>query len=507
MKLLARTIAFLLAILLLLGVLAGCAGALDPLGYLKDSMERALRESLAGQILGVFFDAVQGGSLALDFGGTDLVGGLPDEAKLKLWLDADDERAALDASLVLAGERFEAQAFLDEYEIAAISPTFLGSNTLGFDFNALEADLRNSIFSNNSGTVFAHPDISAASASRVNAIKNGAFSLLDTTEDGLESVEEGVEYFLEALSTYASHTRHKENGCVYISLDINNDSLSRALRATHEMVADDRSLVKFVQQIAKTVDSICSAATGVNDTSLTDRVKYFLNSEADIDALCVEIDRLPAFTLAVQARVRSFGMDLETFRATLTQEGAVRADLSLELAEEGEQSKLSLLLDGVLREVTVRVVKDSYRNYAAELGYRKITDEGIVLSVTGDLQANKRDKTYTLSLAEGEQLRVLKGKYVFSDEEILLAVDGVTLGGENRKLSFSLSIKAEDRVPQMPQYQNVVKMDVTRFTPIYERAVQALDKFKGLWQSASFTPHGVLGSVLGTLGLERELAQ
>lgn len=507
MRAFAKTIAFLLAILMLLGVLAGCAGALDPLGYLKDSLERTLRDSLAGQILGVLFDAVQGGSLALDFGGTDLVDGLPDAAKLKLWLDSDIEYAALDASLVLAGESFEMQAFLDEYEVAVISPTFLGSNTLGVDFETLEADLKNSIFSNNSGTAFSHPDVSAASATRVKAIKSSAFSLLDAIEDTPDSAEEVVEYFFEALAEYAAHTRHKENGCVYISLDITNDSLSRALRATHEMVAGDRSLVKFVQQIAKAVDSIYSAVTGVNDTSVADKVKYFLNSEADIDALCVKIDRAPAFTFALQARVRSFGMELETLRATLTQEGAVRADLALELAEEGEQSKLSLLLDGVLRELTLRVVKDNYRNYAAELAYRKTTDEGIVLSVTGELKANKREQTYTLSLTEGAQNRVLTGKYVLSDEETTLTVAGVTLNGEERTLSCSLSIKAQERAPQMPQYQNVVKMDVTRFTPIHERAVQSLDKFKALWQQASFTPHGVLAGVLGTLGLERELAQ
>ncbi len=505
MKLSARTVASLLAMLMLLGTLAGCAGALDPLGYLKDSMERTLRESLAGQILGVIFDAIQGGSVSLDFGGTELTSGLPDAARLKLWLDADNERVAADAELVLSGEKFEAQAFVSEYEVAVISPTFFGSNTLGLDFDTLENDLKTSIFSNNSGTVFSHPSISSASAARLCTIKNGGLSLLDATEDGLDSAEEIVEYFVEALSDYAFHTRYKEDGRVYITLEINNDSLSRALRATHEAVADDGSLVKYAQMIAKTVDSIYSAATGVNDTSIADKVKYFLNSEADIDELCVRIDRAAPFTLALQARVRSFGMNLEFLRTTFTQNGVTRADISLELAEEGEQNTLSVLVDGVLRELSYRVTKNSFRSYAAELKYQKSTDGSILLSVSGELNANKRAGTYTLSLNDGTQARTFAGKYVFEDEETMLTVSDATLNGESKKLSLSLHVKAREKAPQMPSYQNVVKMDVTRFTPIYERADAAWDKFKGLWQAAAFTPRGVLSDVLGTLGLSAEL--
>ncbi len=500
MKLFARATALLLAALMLLCTLAGCAGTLDPLGYLKDSMERTLTESLGGQILGVLFEAVQGGSLTLDFDGTDLAGGLPDAAHLKLWFDAQNERLAADAALVLAGERFEAQAFVSELEAAVVSPTFFGSNTLGVDFTTLEKDLKTSIFSNHSGTAFSVPTISAAGAARVSAIKDGSFFLLGEAEDGLDTLDEIVEYFLEALSTYATHTRYKKDGSVYISLDINNDSLSRALRATHEMVADDRSVTKYVQRIAATLDSIYSAATGVSGTLFSDKVNYFLNSEADIDALCLAIDEATPFSFLLEARVRAFGMRLEALRVTFLQAGAVRADLSLELAEQGEKNKLSLVLDGVSRELTYLVREDGYRSYAADLSYQMSTQEGVVLSLEGALQADKRAESYALTFKQGEQTCTLAGNYLFENDETMLSVNDVTLDGASKKLSLAFHARAEEKAPEVPSYLNVVKMDVTRFAPIHARATAATAKFLALWGPTAISSREALFDMLKSVG-------
>lgn len=481
MKLFARTLSFLLATVILLGTLVGCAGVWDPLGYLKDSIERTIKKSLAGQMLGVLLGAVQEGSLELDFGGTDLVAGLPDAAHLKMWFDAQNERVAADASLTLAGEEFEAQVYLSELEVAVVSPTFFGSNTLGVDFGTLEKDLRTSIFSNNSGTAFSLPEISVASAPRLAAIKNGTFELLGATEDTLDTADEVIDFFLEALTTYAVHTRHKTDGDVYISLDISNDSLSRALRATHEMIADDRSVTEYLQRIAATVDSIYSAATGVSGSVFSDELNYFLNSEADIDELCLTIDEATPFSFLLQARVHAFGMEVESLRATFLQGDVKLFDLSLELAEQGEENKLTLSLGEVQHVLTYCVSEDAYRIYTADLKYTLSVGAVSALSVDGILQADKRDKSYTLTLKCGEQACVLTGAYLLGNDETMLSVTKATLNGTDKALSFKLCVKAEEKAPQMPDYLNVVQMDVTRFAPIAARATAASVKFLALW--------------------------
>ena len=159
--------ALLLALLLLLGTLVGCGGYLDPLGYLKDAAEKTLKQTLVGEVLALLLGVSDKGSLAVDFGGTDLVQGLPEAAQLKLWIDAEDRKLAANGTMTLKGQQYDLAAYLNETEMAVNSAAFLGSNTLGVDFLTLKDDLKTSIFSNNSGTAFANPAISAASAERV----------------------------------------------------------------------------------------------------------------------------------------------------------------------------------------------------------------------------------------------------------------------------------------------------------------------------------------------------
>ena len=466
-----RITAFFLALLMLLCTLCSCTGALDPLGYLKDSVERTVKDSLAGQILDVFLGALEDGSVAVDFGGTDLLRGLPDAAKLKMWFNADNERVAADASLTLAGERFDAQAFLSETEAVVISPTFLGSNTLGVDFTTLQNDLKTSIFSNNSGTVFSHPEISSQLAERVKTVKDESFALLAASDDALDTADEILEFFLEALTTYATHMRYKEDGRTYITLEINNDSLSRALRATHEMVADDRSVSKFLVKIATAMDRILSAVTGVSDADYAARMNYFLNSEADIDEICLAVDEADPFMLSLKAGIRSFGMKLETLHVTFTQNYEKRLEADLMLAEKDDVSVLSVELDGVLHKLGYQVTEDTYRAFSAKLSYQRVGLEGEELMLTGDLKANKKERTYELSVSKGETSYAFAGSYLFETDETMLSVDSAAVNGERKKLSLKLHLNADEKPPAVPDYINVVKMDVTRFTPIYNRAM------------------------------------
>lgn len=489
----------MLALLMLLGTLCGCTGALDPLGYLKDSMERTLKDSLMGQVLDVFLGAIEEGSLALDFGGTELMGGLPDAAKLKLWFDADDERVAADASITLAGERFDVQTYLSETEAVVVSPAFLGSNTLGVDFTTLQNDLKTSIFSNNSGTVFSHPEISSSLAARINTAKDGGFFLMATPADTLDSADEIVDFFLEALSTYAMHMRYKEDGRTYITLEVNNDSLSRALRDTHEMVADDRSVTNFLKQIATTLDQITSAVSGVSDANYAARMNYFLNSEADIDEICLAIDEAEPFTLSLKAGIRSFGMNLETLNVTLMRNYEKHLEIALLLDEE-DVSTLSVDYGGVSRKLTYRITEDSYRNFAAQLTYLRVDAEGGELALTGDLKANKKERSYELSVANGETGYLFKGEYLFETDETMLCVNSAAVNGVQKKLSLKLHLNADEKPPATPAYVNVVQMDVTRFTPIYNRVMSTSAQFALAFGKSGLLPWLIPEGVFDLMG-------
>ncbi len=502
MKLKFKIASFLLALLLLLSTLCGCTGYVDPLGYLKDATVKTIKNAFVGEVLALLLDITDKGMIAVEFGGTDLVDNLPDAAELKVWLDTEDRKIAADGKMTLAGEQYDLAAYLTETEMAVVSASFLGSNTLGVDFLALKDDLKTSIFSNNSGTVFSDPAVSAASADRVEEIKKSFFKMITYNERTLDFVDGVLDVFLDELTEYAENSRYKEDGYTHITLSINNDALARTLRATRAELVERRFFRDYLTDVSALLDSMLSAATGVASTEYTTKVKYFLANEADIDALCLRIDNADPFTLKLSAAVKSFGMALEDVSVSFVQSGITRLDAALHL-EENELS-LAVTLDGVARKLTYAVSEDGFRTYRAALSYQ-LSSPNATAQIKGELLANKRDGSYTLTLAKGSETRVFGGRYSFESDEMMLSVDTASVNGESKRISLKISAVADEAVPAMPAYVNVVKMDVTRFTPIHERATKTYERLVTDWQSNALTPYGALRDLLTAIALPEEI--
>ena len=60
-------------------------------------------------------------------------------------------------------------------------------------------------------------------------------------------------------------------------------------------------------------------------------------------------------------------------------------------------------------------------------------------------------------------------------------------------------------MPTSPDYINVVSMDVTRFTPIYERAVQTREHLLATWDANALAPEAVIADLFLALGLPEEI--
>ncbi len=500
MKLRLKITSFFLAMLLLLSTLVGCTGYVDPLGYLKDATVKTVKNALLGEVIALLLDVSDKGMIAVEFGGTDLVQNLPEAAELKVWLDAEDRKIAADGAVTLEGKEYDVAVYLNENEVAATSAAFYGSNTLGVDFLSLKNDLQTSIFSNNSGTVFSNPTVSAASADRVEQIKDSFFKLLAYSDKTMDFADEVLEVFLDELTSYAENSRYKEDGYTHITLSINNDSLARTLRATRAALVKDRSFCKYLNDLAATLDTMISATTGVSSTEYTTKVKYFLANEADINALCQRIDDADPFTLKLSAAVKSFGMALEDVNVSFTQNDVTRLTAALHLEEN--EIGVDVTWDGVARKLTYIVQENGFRTYRAALTYQLSGSVGA--EIKGELLANKRDGSYTLTLEKGSERRVFGGRYEFDSEEMMLSVDSASINGEDKKISLKISAVAGEGVPMTPEYVNLVRMDVTRFTPIFERSRKA-HLLVGDWKLHGPKLYDVLGDVLGAIGLPEEI--
>ena len=503
MKLKRKILALFMALLFLLSTLCSCTGYMDPLGYLKDATSKTFKSTFAGELLALLLEVSDEGMLSVEFGGTDLVQGLPEAAELTMWLDRDERKLAASGALKLDGITYDAAAYLNENELALDSSAFLGSNTVGVNFLTLKEDLKTSIFSNNSGTVFSDPTISTASAERVEQAKKNLFKLLAYNEKTLNFADEVVEVFLDELTSYATNVRYKKDGYTHITLEINNDSLARALRATRAHLVKDHSFCKYLNDLASMLDAMASAKEGVTSTEYSARVKHFLSNEEDINTLCQQIDDAEPFVLQIKAAIKSFGMALEDVSLSFTQSGVSRLEAAVHLVED--EFSVSLTLDGVARKLSWAVKENKFRNYRAEVSYQRSDAEASV-EIIGELLANKRDGSYTLTLEKGEQTRIFGGKYGFDSEKMMLSVDTASINGEQKQLSLKLTLNTGETVPVTPTYVNVVTMDVTRYTPIFERSMKARLLWED-WKLNGPKPYDVIGDVLTAIGLPEEIPQ
>ncbi len=505
MKAILRIISATLAVVLLLGTLVGCASVYKPLTYLKKTLEKSFEESTGGKLFSFLLSALDGGSVALDFGGTDLVDTALDEGEVKVWFDAEDHNIVAEGDIVLAGEHYTGAVFVNDERMVLKSPTFFGSTTLGVDFVTLEQDLKNSIFSNNSGTAYAKSEVSESTAKSVEEVKSGLFSLLASTDDWLDLSDEVLETFLAALAEQAYNNRYREGGRTYVSLSVDNDALSRAVRETRNELVGDRSFCREMRKLAATKDALESARTGVVTSEHSTELEYFLTSSSDIDALCLKIDNADPFVFELDVKIKSAGDVLEWARATYTENGEERLNAELLLAPQGEESSLAICWDGVARTFTYCVTKDSYRAFAADFSYEKCEGDERVFSAEGTLSADRREDCFLLSYTADGVAREFEGTYHLSAAEFSFSVDEAELDGEERTLELSLIAKRSDKAPKAPEYTNVITINTTRYAPIHERASAAAESFLDAWEEIDLTPHAVLSEVLSVLGIEEEI--
>lgn len=500
-----RALALVMAVLLCAASLVGCAAMNNPLLYLKRNLTEGIGKSLGGELISFLFTALGNGCLELDFDGTDLTGGLPEAAELKLWTNTAEHSIAAAGSVTLGGTVYDGSAWVNDDGLVMTSAAFFGSNNLGLDFLTLKNDLKTSIFANNSGTAYARPQISEDTAATVIGVKDAVFTLLNSSEKLNALVDEAVEAFLSELGELAYNRRYKEDGRTYVSLSVNNDALSRALRATRARLVSDRAFCRDVRSLAATLDALYAARDGIATHEYTTKVEYFISSEADIDVLCLKLDTAAPFVFTLDAAVRTFGSALEDMKCTYTVDGVQRLDAHLYLAEEGGISTLDVTLDGVTRALTYQVTKDSFRSFCVALSYEKRNAEGVVLRTDASLEADRRTDTYVLTLTQGESVRSFVGQYGLSDKQFKLSVTSATVNGEPKQIALSLSVSKQAQIPDVAEHINLISINTTRFAPIDERIRSTKEQLLASYGALELTPHAALSHFLTVLDLEEEI--
>lgn len=468
MKKTKRIVCLLLMVAILLPVLAGCACAKRPLEYFKNAMERTLRDSVIGEAVALFGEVMEEGALKLSFGGTDLISTTLSKADVTLYLSGDDDAVMADALLRFGDTKYDAKLWLSEEELVLASDAFLGSTTLGVEIGTLERDLQNSIFRNNSGTVYAVPSIDGDTANDIRTWVGGAFSRYASLSDRFEELDELADEFLKALTAHARYVNYSDNGKLFLDLTVDNSMLSRALRETWEWAVSDRSFCSELREYAAVLDAMQTVRDGAVSSEYTHKVDAWLLDDAEIEALCTKIDNLPAFTFSLSTSIRKLTRKVLRLDASFDTQGG-RFAFGFDLTEE-DAATLHLTRGGVTHRLALSDIDDGFSSYSAKLSYQRAAGEAVLLSVNGDFTLDGGEERYTLSLDDGVNRRTVSGVFLLESDTLTLSIDGVTVNGEDRRLALSFTATTDADIPAAPAYLNFATITEQRYAPLAERA-------------------------------------
>ncbi len=493
MKYTVRFLSLLLVVCLLLAPLGGCTAKKQPLIYLKSAIERSFEKSLGGEMAALLAEALSGGSVSLAWQGGESLGGIT-AANATVYFDAAGRQMMSDTALTLGDRTYDARLWLSDKTVVAASDAFLGSTTLGADLKTLETDLEHSIFRNNSGTAYAVPEISEGTADAVLTLVEGFFSLYTATEDLSALLDKHAESFLKCLTEYARYTRYSEDGKLYIHLEVDNSTLSRALRDTWSEAVGDKTLCRRLREVAKTRDAMQSAAAGVVSTEWTTRVENWIVNNAEIEALCAELDAAAPFTLELNAAVKKLTgtlLSLSVFYQTSAQTAAFSLDLSNE-----DAVALSVLYGGVTHGFDLKTVKDGWSAYAADFTYTQTGADGTAAAWQGSVSLDKKQDTYVLSLSQGDRTKTFRGGFFCNGDGFSFSVDSLYDGECETGFSCVLSVAAAAELPTVPQYVNLPTVAEQRIDPVAARVKETYAAFHAAFDENAITRDSVIACLL-----------
>lgn len=502
-----RLISLLLAVLLLGGTLTGCASVTRPLNYFKRALEKTVERRFGGDALELLPQMLEKGSLAITYGGTDLAETPLENAELKLYFDSEGQSVSAIGAVGVSGKRYDGKAFLTSEKLVVSSEAFFGSTDFGLDFANLEKDLANSIFRNNSNTAFADPRVGDGAAADINLLKNDFFTAYNSVFDLLTLSDELAEEFLAVLTEYAPHNRYSRDGCWHLDLTVENVSLSRALRETRVRVVKDRDFCRELRELAKIKDDVISVRTGTRVNEWSVKVENFIASPLSMEDVCAKIDAMPAFSLTLNAAVGRWSRIIERVKVAFAYVGGERVfDFEADLTGESTNI-LRLTYGGAVRTLTYTVNKDGMRHYDAVLSYERSAEGGErELLITGALVADRKTDSFTLSLQKGEEARVFSGSFDKKIDSISVAITGVTVNGEARRFSLSVTVCAEDKAEKMPVYENLATVSEHRFQPISERMKKSASELKAAWGEEKAGWRSGLRFLLNVVGAPEEIS-
>lgn len=395
---------------------------------------------------------------------------------VKLQMDAENAKSAASLSADVDGESLSLNVYAQDNKLA-IESEELFDGAYGVDLATLSDDLKDSALLDLMGVTYEE-------------LEEYIGDLLEEIENFTSGTGEAEKKMNESLKELKDAIKKKLNS-TEISVVVNDETDVKAIVVTYAF--DGETLYDIFEII---VDWYRDYITDVPDV-------YGRLYDVDLDELDETLQQLLD---SMKASLDESDLDI-TLKIALNPKTAdiMRADFTMEGVVDGEEGKITAFIDlgknpeksekwtaelvsegddekiEMSAEIT-RIDNDETFTRAIELSYK---EDGETEKLIAEFEHDKADKSYKASAeVDGGKVEI-KGDLEYTEDSFAMTVDSIEVDGEKTEIGLKITAKAEADVPEMPEFENIFKLDSGKLEDLMLEIEENGSALAGMFGSSS----------------------
>ncbi len=449
----AALIVIAIVVAIMIGVLSS-----SPLGLLATGFRNSM-EAMQGDAFTALMDQVSnGGSMELSMDLAPLLqeSGLPlsGTGSMKIYTDEEAQKTAMTLGVQLGGQKLDASIFANQESVAIASDWLLGDMAYGFSLKNFVKNFNKSVFGPN-GACSLGIEIPENFQVQMDEYQNYA-------KDTEKIAAQLVTRLMESLEK--NSTVEKENATLILGgeevkttaviVKIGPDQLAAVVEEMMEYLRTDAELKAYIEEYKDILfasveadgidadDFVKELYQGLDDEDIEDLKKEIQEEEAGLDA---------TFHITKSGK-QLIGMEL--FFASNMEPGKLNVYAGPDL-ENAKEIRFEMSSGDETAQVTYLVKMDDENTFVALLD---LNENGEALLKT-DVRWDKQTGAWEITLTDDfDETAVIRGTLEKSDKEISVKLESMEAEGEKAELGMVVVLRAEDTMPEMPHYNDLLAM-------------------------------------------------
>jgi len=432
------------------------AATSTPAALLGKGLESTVESVQENPIVSVVTSALKGGSaevqLDLDALTQNFIEG---SAAVKVYT-SDKQEAAVSANLVVDDKSLlDATVVADKDNIAASSEVLFGEKAYGINLEKLVKNFEDSAFGPD-GKYSLGIELDEehdAIAERTFKMSEAAMDLSkDMTKTLMKSLKKHAEMTKEGTSMTFAGESIKVNA---VTLKMDDEVILAVVGDMLTYLKENEALRSFLKDYADLLITLSDGELGYDDKD--ELIDDFYDALDDVDLGDLE-DALDEVEPSLSA----------TFYISKSEKALVGLDCTTKA--DGERVRLTSSFGpswDKLNEISVKlsapdvdirfsylVTEDTKQAYTAEIEFD--SEDGV--PVEGTFEWDKKSGGFELGLESEYASFSAEGELALTDKELTLLLDSIHEDDYKQDIGITLILKADDKMPSMPKYTDVLEM-------------------------------------------------